>query len=33
MARPQRVPEYDVAALDALIGDTKTLADLSALFR
>jgi putative transposase len=33
MASPKQVPEFDDAALDALIGDTKTPADLSALFR
>jgi transposase-like protein len=33
MARPKQVSEFDDAALDALIGDTKTPADLSTLFR
>jgi len=33
MARAKQVPEFDPAALDALIGDTKTPADLSLLFR
>ena len=33
MARPKEQPEFDPAALDALIGDTKTPAQLSQLFR
>lgn len=33
MARPKRYPEFSDEALDALIGDTKTPEDLSALFR
>jgi putative transposase len=33
MARPKQFPEFDPAALDALIGETKTPEDLSALFR
>jgi len=33
MARAKQVPEFDEAARDALIGDTETPADLSALFR
>ena len=33
MARRKQVQEFDGAALDALIGDTKTPEDLSALFR
>ena len=33
MARPKQEPEFSDEALDALIGDTKTPADLSVLFR
>jgi putative transposase len=33
MAKTKKEPEFDEAALDALIGDTKTPAALSALFR
>ncbi|MBK7907228.1 MAG: IS256 family transposase [Gemmatimonadetes bacterium] len=33
MARPKEFPEFDPAAMDALIGKTKTPEDLSALFR
>ena len=33
MAKPKTHPEFDEAALDALIGETKTPEDLSALFR
>jgi putative transposase len=33
MAKPKAGPEFDDAALDALIGETKTPEDLSALFR
>ncbi len=33
MAKPKQFPEFDPAALDALIGDTKTPEDLAALFR
>ena len=33
MARAKQFPEFDPVAMDALIGDTKTPEDLSALFR
>src|SRR3954468_1789066 len=33
MAKSKAGPDFDDAALDALIGDTKTAEDLSALFR
>ena len=33
MAKPKQFPEFDPAAMDALIGDTKTPEDLAALFR
>ena len=33
MAKAKEFPEFDPAAMDALIGKTKTPEDLSALFR